>query len=189
MAGKVNLRLLIICFLSFSINSFSQKSHERKLDKEMLLVYATINDSVQLFRPDTNWLNKSVCIKLKADTISTDSISRVNPKSNNFFYQGNIYNYNQLYSLSSGNPINHFIINFFTVEPAGRFLPENIKTNANCLSEEQIQYYKDCWGTKDQPRQPGEIFKIWLTEIMVSDYVMNKTFFLNDIAFIITNKR
>jgi hypothetical protein len=142
------------------------------------LLYATINDSLEINRSDTNWLKKDVCIQLKIDTIYFPSIKEFK-KDNRFYYNGHIFNKSQLFDIKSFQYLTDFYIKKFGIACTGAaFEPPCVYNEFKCTSQEQIYYLKEYW--KVSRRYPNKQFKVYFSEITAVN-IDNKSIILNDV--------
>ncbi len=179
--------LLIFILLLLSYNNRQEKYFK-------LLLYATINDSLKIVRSDTNWLKNAVCIQLKIDTVYTPAIKEFK-KEKNFYYNGKIFNKEQLFNMTQLKYISKFKIISLAITCTGaafeppvirnnyyRKSPEQIDNNYNCTSPEQMDYLKTYWITSRM--FPNETFKVYF-ETEAINTIDNKKIELNTIIWII----
>ena len=138
------IRTLLCCILIFIINLslFAEKESKKKL-----LIYASINDSILIFRNDTTWLKDPLCIQLNIDTIDLTSIkfSRKKNFRNGFFYNGNFFHNEQLFDLEEYTNILDGKLYSFTI--TGVFIESYLSDIYDpCINKLQKSLIKQSWA-------------------------------------------
>lgn len=124
---KIIFLILLICLSTISY------SNEITKDKQMLLFYVTLDDSVMLFRKDSAWLNKDNCFELHIDTIETNEILKFKNNPPYFFYRGIIFSDKQLFELSEYKNLLEYKIKFIDFSPIASVIIDGTNTESQCI--------------------------------------------------------
>jgi hypothetical protein len=97
-------------------------------------------------RNDTNWLADSTCFKINIDTIDVSLISKSTVSKDQFEYRNRQYYKTQLFDLSEYDNIRTFQIRGFSITQNVDIEPMIIKSESNCLNDEQIARIHDIYN-------------------------------------------
>ncbi len=158
--------VILFIFLSFSFYSFVKKDDVYN-HKYKLLIYAVINDSIELHRSDTAWLKSSTCINLKIDSIDLNSVLEFKKKEGRFYYKGNIFWNQQLFDAKDYKYLSNLAVSSFDIMFPGRVDPPAVNSNSNCLNSEQIHYIKSYYKSFKIRYAATEKMKIYFTQIKI----------------------
>ena|GEM_PF-6328155 len=174
MARKIIYRSILTVFI-LSLLSFNY--NEDKYYK--FLLSATINDSLEIVRKDTNWFKNGVCVQLKIDTVYTPAIKEFK-KEKRFYYDGHIFNKSQLFDMKQLEYLSKFKIIRFSISCTGdAFEPPSVYGESNCTSKEQLYYLKQYW--KVSRKNPNKTYTVYFFEIEAMNNTDNKKIVLNNI--------
>lgn len=121
---------------------------------EYLLVYATINDSIDIYRKE-KLLIDSLCIQIKIDTVLL-SHSYLFKNKKYQFYKDHIFSLDQVFKLKELKYASQFTIKGFDISyPAVKYFVYPPYNELNCASEETKKWLTDMYRmmTGDIPIQ------------------------------------
>jgi len=151
------IKILLIFSIDLIFISFT------KAQTTKLLIYATIEDSIILYKTDTNWLRKNVCIKIKIDTIDTRYFKyrtdKWDKKNIYFKYQKKYYNKNQLFELYNYSSLLKIRTIFISLWSG---TSDTYEAKDSCLSYKQKDYILWKWRN----------YKRYNAENKISDYLI-----------------
>jgi hypothetical protein len=173
--------ILVFSLVSFVVFSQVVLITENSNKKKKLLIYVTVQDSVNLQKTDSGWINDTACLKLKIDTIDLFLIKE-HSDHKKFYYKGHIFFKSQLYNTKLIDYLSNFKITGFEINFSGAaFEPPYIGSFSNCISNEQkkqiIEYYR--FSEKSNNKKS----KIYFSNIKAENSIDNKTIKLNQVIF------
>jgi hypothetical protein len=167
--------LLTILFISFLPKHVHPQSNYK------LLLYVTLNDSIQLQKTDTTWLFDKNCLELKIDTIDINTIRELKKKENRFYYRDQIFWNTQLFDLNMYDALKKLSITGFSVSVAALSEPRGVFASSICLTNEQRKFTISYWKSHKERHPPNEIF--WMT---FDDIQISNTFGRKNIEYVVS---
>ena len=181
MAIKIKFAIIIfLCTTSLLGCKVSEKSRDKKFK---LLVYVTLNDSLQMNETGCNWNNNNYCLRVKVDTIEKSLILKSSINNQMITYKGNSFYKSQIFELSDCNYLSNLIVSSFSVSNSKRLELEIFGQNSNCLNSDQKEKIYNARQTIKLREGENEKFKLFFENITISS-VNNKDFVLINRSFI-----
>ena len=127
-----NLRnIILFASITFLFTSFSYQLGKFKPEYKLLL-YATLNDSTELQKSDTSWLNSKNCLQLKIDSIDMRKVTWFKNKEQRFYYNSQIFYSTQLFDVKMYNALKKVSITGFSVTVAALSEPRSVFASSTC---------------------------------------------------------
>ncbi len=143
--------------------------------KVKLILYAVIDDSIELHEKDTAWLERDICLILKIDSVDSKLLLPCKNRSDRFYYRGSLFSKSQLFEPKEYAILKKMTISAFDVFIAGRVEPQSVTSVSNCLNSEQKKYIKTYFQTFGLRHGNLEKMKIYFDNIRITNLSLNKS--------------